>query len=164
MSRQGTGHRLVLIGALALAGLVWMPAGASAGSLDNLNVKVAKNPDGPFKDNFQDVSIPLGEKRTFYFEVRNKSDEKIMGYKFFDYWVEDFDDWSLRWTIGDTDITKLVALEAYAFNLRAHGTKLFKARVKHKAGTDTNVCLAGRSGPDSSTYANAYVGINGFCV
>ena len=156
----------LLAGALiVLAGVLASPATA----LDPLyTVQVAKQKSGDY-DRYDTVTLDVGDKRTLYWKVANKTEE--------DYKV-DFNDaatenpnpagFKVKWFRGDKEITDEVKNgNGYRFKLLEGEKEFFHATIKRTDEmSDENVCLGGQGAmaPEPYYAETAYFGVNGECI
>jgi hypothetical protein len=104
-------------------------AGAGGGQPPTL--RVAKKPEGPYANAWQDVNLPPGEAKNFYFKVKNKTssniDTELSGTG------DDLPDFKVRWFRGNNDITDdVVQPGAIDVTLDPGEVRRYRARVKHR--------------------------------
>jgi hypothetical protein len=108
---------------------------AAAGNLFHL--RVAKNPDGPFKDA---VTAQLGvdDARNFYLRAKNRTadpDDFSLGLDF------EQGDYGLKYFRGTNNITSEVKGDGYDFELAPGQVKKFRVRIKRQSTSDEAACV-----------------------
>jgi hypothetical protein len=138
---------------------------SSASAGDNLvSVKAAKHKGGPYTDETQGLNVPVGKRKTVYYQVKNIGDDLKLELNFDDAQTNASNtDYKVKWFKRKTNITADVAGAGYEFTLKAGKKKLFKAKVKHVAG-DSNLCLGGEATGPLTFPDAAYFNVNGVCV
>jgi hypothetical protein len=151
---------VVLAGSvLAAAGIAFSPA-AVAGP-EPVRTKSSKHADGPWSAATKGGSLGPGEKRSFYFRVRNNSgvQQDTVTFEQFTPFILGF---AIKWykANNNKNVTAAVTGDGYQFKLAPGARKVF--RVKIKSDSDNPLCLIAESDIDDMPPAvsNADVRVN----
>ena len=154
MSRKligGGTAALIAAGALTL-----MPSPAEAGE-PQVSVKIAKQEDGPFKDELRG-SVPGPGKRNFYVKVKNIEGVQFEGI------VEDVSTvpggWSFRWFKGQTEVTDEVIGGGLELTFKSDKPKIFRVKVRRGSVSEAAGCFGPRGRGPNGLFEVAFLGIN----
>ena len=130
----------VSVVAAGVVGVVSEPATAGG---DNVTIRVAKNPDGPYETEFQGVNLPVGKTKNFYFRVANKTDGQLSPTV-----QANFDgqsEYVVKWfkgKSGNTNITtEIENPNSLQPSIPAGGKRFYRARVKHILDPNEGYCI-----------------------
>ena len=127
---------------------------ASAGSeLADPVIKVSRHPDGPFRGSVG-ATIPVGSQKSFFFRIRNSSDDSGFVTLHGD---ENEDGFRYRFFRGSKNVTEPVQAGTYQLTLQAERAKLIRMKVKHQSMPASTACAV----LSNQVTASAGVKLNG---
>ncbi len=153
--------RLTLLAGIAL--IVALVAAPSAEGLTTplLDVKVAKQKDGPYRGFLRAKAKP-NDPAILWFRARNFDDERLEEVLFSDHDSSDLNGYKVSWFKHGDNVSSAVEGSGYDFNIDPGQSKYFMARAKPPNG-NTGICLQGEVIYETLPLASGFAGINDQC-
>ena len=154
-----------LLVALLGAGLIGVASSTAGAGDDNVTNRVAKKADGPYVGDLQQVNLPVGKAKVFYFRVRNKTDGQLSPtvQANFDGQSEYVVKW-FRGKAGNHNITELIEDPSFLQpSIQAGDQRFYRARVKHVSDPNEGYCIEFETNGPVDTQS-IVVGIEASCA